>query len=376
MSVKEIGRPQGRPFTTEIKAQTPAPSGEVQAPQSVEGMGLEGGVLLVDDGPPSGLSDGFRSKGPLPFTKLQFKRAELESPVDHLLPDFEKLGDLAHKFGGDVVLLKEQIMGMPGKTPAEKLERFVAFFKAFAEELVVRREQLTGGEAPPPGQPQSDFFAGDVKKFLSVLQQQGIAQTQDAHTGQNGMELAKELLEQPNLKAFQEKASTVQLTAPNWPPGSKKQELDHLGRPIAMQQAEAAAAQSPQREHFDQSSGAVALSPSAPLKLGEDGRPLERLGPDGERLVMKGDNLKVATWAQDAGKVRVMSPEDDLKEQRLRSRSTDKVLGSNMLWNVLHRARDDEDEQERQDKAFDGLAFGAIMLLAGAALVVVILVSL
>ncbi len=359
MSVKEIGRPPGRPLPVEVKptkAPEPAPKAGGELP--------EGGELELLADPLLGLprDDGFRGQkvAPKSAQPIEVPGSRMEAPVEQLLPeDFEKVADLAHKFGGDVVLLRRELEGKPGKTPTEKLERLMKFFAAFAEEVVVRREQLYGDGPAKPGEgPKNDFFASDVKKFLETLKSQGLQHAKDPTDGRSGLEVARELLEQPTLQQFHEKAGKVQLTAQTWPLSGGKQEVDHLGRPV-MTQSE------------------IPIPQTALLqKASEDRQPFDQR-VDGERMVVKGEAMKVQTWAQEAGKVVLLPRDLKAEEEARRDRSTNKVLGSNMLWNVLHKMREDEDSPEAQEKkALEQIAFGAIMLLVAAAIVVVIVVSL
>ncbi len=56
--------------------------------------------------------------------------------------------------------------------------------------------------------------------------------------------------------------------------------------------------------------------------------------------------------------------------------TTNKRLGLNMLWNVLHRSRDNPEDSALAQEKWDRVTFGAMLALIGIALLVIVLVNL
>ncbi|HEY9016063.1 MAG TPA: hypothetical protein VIM84_13500, partial [Gemmatimonadales bacterium] len=67
---------------------------------------------------------------------------------------------------------------------------------------------------------------------------------------------------------------------------------------------------------------------------------------------------------------------DEVPEPGHERRGTNKRLGPHMLWNFLHRFRDPPELSAVEREKWSQMAFGAILALVGAALLVAMLASL
>ncbi|RKH38222.1 Immediate early protein ICP0, partial [Corallococcus llansteffanensis] len=148
--------------------------------------------------------------------------------------------------------------------------------------------------------------------FAQAMKDQGFAGLQDAHSGQTGVEAGLWVLDAPSPAEARERAKDVQLEPPP--------DVRH---------SEQAAPMTP---------GLYQPIPAPFIRRDEQGHPLQ------------GDD-------------------------RDRSRS-DRKLGAQMLWNVLHRFRAGPDEEDAVSEGqWDRMVFGAVLAMAGVALAVIALVS-
>jgi hypothetical protein len=310
--------------------------------------------------------------------------------VEALLPDLGKLheaGEVPARFGADLVLVSGQLLD-PARSPQERADRLVAFFLAYAERFV----GLASGEAGPQGAPaevlEGGLFAShgnllaakgkgranptapgtgggaiplppeerraQIERFGAALRTAGFEQLWEPQTGRDGLSAGLHVLDSPDVSAFHQRAKDLKLE----PRGAS-----------AAQEAPAA--------HHEPHRPAAGASPRA-----EGKEPLlRRGGAEAERLLTHLEATRPQAAVMPPRGAWVPGPHGRPDPSTLQTepgqhrRGTDKRLGPNLLWNWLHRSRADPDEADERDKFAWG-AFGAMVLLFGIALVVVILVNL
>ena len=279
-------------------------------------------------------------------------------PLEDLLPLFSDAIDqesLAHHFKEELGFLGMDLRAaqLPRATRAQRLW---AFFVAYAEANARN--------------PDSHTVKGK-EQFQAALQEHGFSELQDAHTGKDGVAVAMELLEAKTPEELQQKLANVRMEAR---PEPVRTEVPAQPESAATPpQAEAPRPEQP------------AAQAKAPLERTEQkpGTPppaFDQAEPD--KAVQLQPNLtpglptpQLPGPLQRTARQTEVSPEDlyDLRRER---RGTDKRLGSHMLWNVLHKFRDSPEDDAIKREQWSQLAFGAIVFLVGAFLLVVILVSL
>jgi hypothetical protein len=309
-------------------------------------------------------------------------------PLEELLPEFpEAIGEesLAHHFAEELRFLGAELR--PSRmAPSERAERLWAFFLAYAE----------ANAKDPAGQTKEGR-----ELFRAALTEHGFAELREAHTGQDGVAVALELLEAQSPEALQEKLANVRIepgpqqlssevflpvveehsTLPELPvadphapqeptdPKDARALKDSQFNPTSERPTQQAKVQ-PQPESQDaKAAQAVLEQTDQPLVLqagGPAGAPQQgtvvpgmlppHLRPvEGEELDPNLDEVPVSGHAR---------------------RGTNKRLGSHMLWNFLHRFRDPPELSAVEREKWSQVAFGAILALVGAALLIAMLVSL
>jgi hypothetical protein len=304
-------------------------------------------------------------------------------PLEELLPEFpEPIGEesLAHHFAEELRFLGAELR--PSRmAPSERAERLWAFFLAYAE----------ANAKDPAGQTEAGR-----ELFREALTEHGFAGLREANTGQSGVEVALELLEAQSPEELHEKLAGVRIepgpehfssevslpvveehsTLPEMPavephasgdPKDTQELKDSQFRPTPerpMQEAKATPqeAKEPkaQQAGLDQTDQPVL----PPLQAGE-----------AQQGVMAPGMLPPHLRPVDGEELQP-NPDDEVPVAGHSRRGTNKRLGSHMVWNFLHRFRDPPELSAVEREKWSQVAFGAILALVGAALLLAMLVSL
>jgi hypothetical protein len=289
------------------------------------------------------------------------------SPVKSLVPSLQQVTDarqLPSQFEKDLAVLKQQLVEHPGLTGKEQQARLFEFFANYAERLATMvsgarespKDQNKGdgqggsgggkGGMPesyklhvPPDMvgPTSSLASADllyamkssagpavtltaaqkvgvVKEFEQVLNKAGFGEMRDASTGRSGLDVAKELLSLSTARAVRDAAMRANIDV-------------H----VRMQ-----------------------AHPTSTIKL-DPSLAMEAMRNDG------------TIGAAQAGRLPTLKleGEDKGRDDRGKDRrgSSGKILGSDMLWNVLHRYRDVPDDPElaaQQDRLAEVMVAAAL----------------
>ncbi len=204
----------------------------------------------------------------------------------------------------------------------------------------------------------------EAKKFAALADGVGFRELADARTGKTGTELVYELSQAQSLRELRQQLAQVHVK-------SNAARTGDEGGPQQQQQDPAAAASPLTRAARER--GETAATAAA------NDRRVEL-----ERVQNRDGAMRVQPWAAEAGKVLVTPL--DRSQRGLDSEgdsshhhrgTTDKRLGRNMVWNLLHRFRGREQEESALARdVWDKIAVGAILFLFGLAMLVVVLVSL
>lgn len=250
---------------------------------------------------------------------------ELIAPKLATLPSGEAV---AKRFAGDSALLDGQLR--PRTLPAsERAERAWTFFMAYAE--------AASGREPSPKA---------VETFLRALEEQGLASYRDADTGRGVLALARWVLSAPTPREAQERGATVHLEPP-------PEVL--LSEEAAPPQQPAAPERPAPRAHRELRDSEFASASERPA--------LERAEEQGEASFLPasqaGTTLPLPTQAL------AREPRTAAEERVAASRlgGTDKRLGAQMLWNVLHRFRAGPEDSADAHAEYNRLIFGAVLAL-------------
>lgn len=303
-----------------------------------------------------------------------------DKPVADLLPDLRRLAtpkDVAARLGPDFVLLSDQLLGGSERTPLQKAERLLDFVLAYGERFVA----LASGEAPvlPKQKPAEVLNQGltgkaqhleqpqptlakplsaperqeAMKQFAHALRQNGFGELVDANTRKDAVATLVHLIAAQDVPEFHRRAEYVRFEYPH---------------------AQAAAQANPD--------GPTQTSPGIrALVAKEIGEAIARDRPrvEAERGARM-DVQRVQPWQAEAGRVVVAPVQREAAsrtEDAVRAgRGTDKVLGRNMLWNVLHTFRDGDRNEQEAREAMNQLTVGAVMILGAITIVAVVLVAL
>lgn len=286
------------------------------------------------------------------------------SPVKSLVPSLQQVTDarqLPQQFEKDLAVLKQQLVEHPGLTNKEQNARLFEFFTNYAERLATMvsgaKESMKDhnqggagqggkGAAPetfklhiPPDMvgPTESLASADMlfamksgagpsvkltaaekasvmKEFEQVLNKAGFGEMRDASTGRSGLDVAKELLTMSTAKAVRDAALRANIDV-------------H----VRMQ-----------------------AHPTSSIKV-DPSLAAEAMRADGTLAAARARNMPaLSIEAQDKG-----------RDGRGRDRhgSDGRILGSHMLWNVLHRYRDIPDDPElaaQQDKALEMMVAAAL----------------
>ena len=265
--------------------------------------------------------------------------AQVLRDVDQLAPDHARLTDaraLPDRFVSDLQLVKGQLLGHPGLTRAQKAERLFAFFEGYAQRFgelahgVAQAKAAATAEAPPLAEPLSSAeLERALTQFERALRHAGFADVRAAD-GHTGLEHALRLLERDGREPLPPRPPG--LDAPSW--------KDNAPEPRSLQ----AEVERERRGVYELD----ARGPHLPTQL-QGTQEAPRSGRPGE------------------------TPEPEPTTPRAARRGADGVLGSKMLWNVLHLLRGEElDDVARRD-ALNALVVSAVLLLTLGAIVAVVL---
>lgn len=280
-------------------------------------------------------------------------------PLEDLLPEFpEPIGmeSLAHHFGEELRFLGAELR--PSRLPpSERTARLWAFFLAYAQ----------ANAKDPAGQ-----SAAGRERFREVLTHNGFSALYDVNTGRDGVEVALELLKARSPQELNEKLASVHIEPrPETLPSEVSIPVEqHTAPPEAGRPSPQAKKGGP-------------FEPAAE-------RPVQQPRQDAARFDQKEQLPALALQTNAAPQGVVMPPAPGLKTQTdlemspnpedvlpgRERQGTNKRLGPHMLWNALHGFRDSPEDTAVKREQWSQLAFGAIITLVGAALLMAMLASL
>lgn len=289
--------------------------------------------------------DAFRGVAKDVSALLASGNAAVFRDVSSLQPDTERLTDartMPERFLADLRLVEQELLNHPGMTKEQKAERLFEFFESYAARFAELAHGTAQAKQAATAAPQQGGAFNTVETGLQLAAPLSDAELKKAlgqfdkalkmagfealktDDGRTGLEAAREMLEAKTAEA-QAHARPNELSAPSWKdnvdPRALKAEADKERRIASL-----------------------------------DGKP--QINP---QLRVAGQKLDEAQ-AQEAAK------------RGSRSKGTDKVLGANTLWNVMHLLRGEElDDVARRD-AMNQLAVAAALIIIFAGIIVAVLV--
>ncbi|OJH42229.1 hypothetical protein [Cystobacter ferrugineus] len=277
-------------------------------------------------------------------TGLPGARSEVAS-LEELLPDLSGILDqeaLAEHFAENLLLLP------PRQSPASRSLRLWAMFTAYAE----------ANAKNPMGQ-----TAAGRQAFAETLTANGFAALRDVRTGRDGVEVALELLDAPSLEEFHEQLGQVHME-----PGPERLPTE-VSLPVAEEH------RTPEQPEARKE--AAARQPQGQRVLDAKEKEADRSPvPAGQAGVQAASTQQPQALAP--GMLAPRDPRQEWEEEKKERdrRGTNKRLGPNMLWSVLHELRASPEDSAVLKEKWSQLAFGAVVCLLGAALLVAMLASL
>ncbi|MFY0528181.1 hypothetical protein ACN28I_35165 [Archangium gephyra] len=282
-------------------------------------------------------------------------------PLEDLLPAFpEPIGQeaLAHHFGEELRFLGAELR--PSRLPpSERTARLWAFFLAYAQ----------ANAKDPAGQSE----AGRAR-FQEVLTEHGFSAMYDVNTGRDGVEVALELLKARSPQELNEKLANVRIEPrPETLPSEVSIPVEQQASPSTLPENERPATQAQKGSPFE---------PAAEKQIQQQPKPEQARFDQKEQpapLALQTNAAPQGVVLPPAPKTQMdpagsPNPEDEpLKRDRY---GTNKRLGPHMLWNALHGLRDSGEDTAVKREQWSQLAFGAIITLVGAALMIAMLASL
>jgi hypothetical protein len=281
--------------------------------------------------------------------------------LEELLPDFDGplgLEEIAKRFAADLAKLGGQLR--PSQlSPGERALRMWAFYLAYADAAAAADPRSRTREA--------------VETFRKALQEHGFAGLRDARTGRDGVQVAMGLLLQARSpEELRQLASKVQLEPK---PDVPTEELPKLEQPEHQKSAAPQEKLEENRPQPERPRPEQQRTPGRP-ESNQDKLPLEARKDIASPLARQADNPKgVPGHLAPSEKTQDEQDQQDPNNGRDR-RGTNKRLGANMLWNVLHRFRDSPEDSAIEREKWDQIAFAAMMALVGMGLAVALLASL
>ncbi|MBX7102220.1 MAG: hypothetical protein K1X89_31175 [Myxococcaceae bacterium] len=279
--------------------------------------------------------------------------------VQEVLPDLRKVEQpeqVPERLVTDLSLVKDQLTDGRGSTRADAAQKLVGFAAEYVERFIALAPPLSheAGDQNPKQQQQGDGKGGlksETKQALAnarldqgldqALSKAGLHEVVDVATGQSAKELLLAAASSRAPDSARAVADERRFDAPAWPLKAAELPVPQAAprpdqRPDAERDARAV-------QLHTQVPGVDMASKRAQLGLMTEGRPL-----DGR-----------ATF-------------EEILETQRSHRSRDGKLGSQMLWNFLHRMRgaELEDEEARKEaQARIAIAGAAIVLALGVAVV-------
>ena len=359
--------------------------------------------------------DNFGANAPTTGNRPALRTSQVKGPVrpvQDLIPkNLNKLEDqtaVAKRFASDLPLLNQQVRpsDLP---PSDRALRMWAFFVAYAE-------AAAGQEPMPEG----------MEIFDKALEKEGFGELRDKHTGQDGVKVGKWVLLSGSPEEAKERAEQVELEPPpevllseaaKAQKRQKAQAPEAAAKPDAQQKAQEAPGkpeQAPASETPHPTADA-AKTQEAPrpetAQLQDSPNPLE--DPSRADAVLASDELKDSAFGEVTDRqpkqrtsgpselVRMnpqqgnvpppviqppqphllRRPEDEEQrpgsfEDAWKKLSGNLRLGSNMLWNALHRMRNDPKDSSIEKEKWNQIAFAAILAFVGLMLLVILVISL
>lgn len=237
--------------------------------------------------------------------------------------------------------------------------RLWEFFSAYAE-AAAGKEPTADGE----------------QIFDKALKEQGFGEYRDARTGDDGLTAAKWVLASDSPEEARDCADQVDLEPPPEVLLSESAQLQEAPRKTeAPQQHEAtrrpeesqpqsqqairdsAFAQGPERPMLEKVAGQSEFLRPNP-QLADMPRPVI-MPPNPEQLRRSDDDSPVSRF-------------DDI----MKKLSGNRRLGSNMLWNFLHRSRNGPEDSAIEKEKWNQLVFAAIIAFVGLMLLIILVVAL
>ena len=292
--------------------------------------------------------DGYQSRGQQPEAgRLRDGAQRPPRALALLLPQTEHfrgqdMKQLAQRFGADLALLRPDLT--PGSLSGkEQADRLWQFFSAYG--------QAAAGRGSEEG----------LEAFREALERAGFLRFKDQGTGKSGLDRAMWGLRAQTAEAARARMASVELVPMHEEDGLPE------GSFRILQEARAEQQQATRQQAAQQQPGREAHLPDRP---GHEAMLVPVPGQEAQRVNTLAAQAAAAHIVQDAR-------EERLEQDRGRHpRGRHGVLGSNMLFNALHELRGQgEDSVEAKDR-FNRLAVAAVLLLAGATILVVALVSL
>ncbi len=282
-------------------------------------------------------------------------------PLEDLLPAFpESIGmeSLAHHFAEELRFLGAELR--PSRLPgSERTARLWAFFLAYAQ----------ANAKDPAGQSEAGR-----ERFREVLTENGFSAMYDVNTGQDGVEVALELLKARSPEELKEKLVNVRMEPrPETLPSEVSIPVEQHTPPAEHPAAERPATPEQKASQFEPAAERQ-VQPPKQEQAGFDQK--EQLTPLALQTNAAPQGVvqpPVPGLKTETGEVSP-NPEDALASRD--RHGTNKRLGPHMLWNALHGFRDTQEDTAVKREQWSQLAFGAIISLVGAALVVAMLASL
>jgi hypothetical protein len=300
----------------------PRPAPSASRDESPTGLPLDPSAPAQPSGSSAAgaMADGYSQPSPLLGALVGV--SSQASPVAALVGDLSGAAnwrELPSQFASDFRSVKAQLLEFPGLNSADRADRMLAFFAKYAERFVA---------LAPPGSSPSRLAA--IQDFLSELEGLGYGALFEAATRESAVEEAEGLLRSSSVEEFLSQASRLHFRARDLAPLSAA-EGRRGARPLE-----------PRRPSVPEGPPEGDGPRSSAMASG--GKPLAPPGPPAAPNRAEGES-----------------------KRRDRGRWTDKVLGPNLLWNVLHRSRSDGLEGEaEEDRRLERLGLVALLALAGA----------
>ena len=297
--------------------------------------------------------------------------------IEDLLPKFsEPIGQesLAHHFAEELAFLGAELR--PSKmAPGERALRLWAFFAAYAR----ANAKDPAGQSP----------AGRAR-FEEVLTRNGFTALRDSTTGKNGVETALVMLDTGSPEELQTRLAGVRIEpGPEQLPSESFLPVVEEHQAPPERPAAPAKASLPELPVAKTAEPPVAKTAEPPVDPDEITQPQD--APEPTAAAPFDQTEPEAAHAQPAAMAPgvpnpalvpprvVLSPRDALKDLEVQAsdrRGTNKRLGPHMLWNALHGLRDSPEDSAVLKEQWSQLAFGSVLALVGAALLVAMLTSL